>query len=184
MYLEIEHKYVVDESFDRQAFEELAKSMGPVNHYHVEVSDTYFLARSAPHHVFRHRKDRLIEELTVKSIGHKDNERRFEVNLPIKGAESGSVEAFLTPLGVFWKGNLKKNVYVYEFPTIEVVYYEAESAAAKIRCVEVEAIGFNDSDAALAEIARVEKHFGLDVGSREKKSLLQLLFPEVVLAGS
>ena len=144
----------------------------------VVVVDHYVLVEAVPKYVYRYRKDRLIEELTIKSLNSDDSRDRFEVNLPIKGLNEEAIRAFLSPLQILWDGAVKKDVLVFEYDAFELVFYEAKNDEKLVRCIEIEAKKYGNKEEALDIIVRVEKALGLDPEQREKKSLLQLLFPE------
>lgn len=176
---EIEHKYVVADDFDQDDFFRRARSLTPKRQFSVDVQDVYFKVRHPDDHIYRLRRDRLICELTVKSMACDDNELRYEVNLPMALGVIGveDVLSFLKPQQVQWHGFISKNVSVFEYTDCEVVFYQAATKTQSINCVEVEATQYPDVSEALAVIRRYEQKLGLDEKHREKRSLLQLLFP-------
>jgi hypothetical protein len=180
-FLEVEHKYLVDESFDKMGFAARAKTLGPRENYFVEVADTYYCVSSLPGHVFRYRVDSKLQQLTVKSLG-RDPEVRLEVNLDLdmtKPPQQEKVRAFLAPFGINWEGQIKKKVDVFLFPDCEVVYYDAAFGAKRVSCVEFEATNFKDVDSALAAISHYEKIFGFDTKKRCSVNLFRLLVGEL-----
>lgn len=178
LYTEIEHKFIVDASFDLPAFRAKLHALGPERTNEVEVEDTYFLLAAHPEYVFRHRFDRERQELTVKNRSERDPEVRLEVNLKLDsgdGSQRAAVEAFLRPLGLHWQGTIHKHIEVFYFPDCEVVYYLARTAERSVRCVEFEARKPSDVAAAQAVLARYEARTGFDAHSRATQSLFDLL---------
>ena len=91
-FSELEHKYCVPEEFDLEAFSQRVQSISSCEYQEVDVTDTYFVTDKTSGYIFRHRFDRELQHLTVKSIGS-DNESRLEVNLDL-GHERGNQKAF------------------------------------------------------------------------------------------
>ena len=178
-FTEIEHKYIVPSNFDWSVLIEAARKIGPEREFSVVVIDHYYRVKSAPDYVYRHRKDKLIEELTIKSLSQVDSRDRFEVNLPVDCGDEGIIRAFLSPLELFWDGRVKKDVLVFEYKESEIVFYEASSDSKTLRCLEIEAKNFEKKSEAFDRINQIESILGVTNWSREKKSLLQLLFPDV-----
>ena len=93
-FLEIEHKYVVEAGFDRKAFLERLRSLSPLRMSEVEVEDTYYVLNAANGFVYRHRYDKELEQLTVKSV-EKNPEVRLEVNLSLKHGSTSQAKLFM-----------------------------------------------------------------------------------------
>ncbi len=182
-FKEIEHKFVVDDQFDLPQFREAMAKCGPTRTSTVSVLDRYFLTDGgrARRFLLRHRYDAELHHLTIKTLGS-DAEVRLEVNLDLghhAGPQSAQVDAFMEQLGVTWRGTLNKELEVWYFPDCEVVYYEASTAARSVRCVEFEATRKDSLDEALATIKRFERATGFADAVRSKRSLPQILFPEL-----
>lgn len=140
-FLEIEHKFIIPETWDFQAFERRLKELGYQNSSEVQVADTYYVTAACPGYIYRHRYDKELQHLTVKSLMD-DPEVRLEVNLDLghhKGSQKVAVEAFLSPMGIMWSGTLTKQVKAYYFPDCEVVHYHAKFRDKSVTCVEIEA---------------------------------------------
>jgi hypothetical protein len=181
-FKEIEHKYVVDDTFDLRRFREVLTTLGPVRTTSIRVRDRYYLVEGSAKRrfVIRHRFDAELQQLTIKSI-EADTEVRDEVNLELgqhAGDQAARVEAFLARLGVGWSGTVQKDIEVWYFPDCEVVYYVASADARTVRCIEFEATRKDSVADALAVVERFERATGCDGLVRSKVSLLQLLYPE------
>jgi len=181
-FKEIEHKYVVGDTFDLRRFREALSALGPVRTGAIRVRDRYYLLEGSLERrfVIRHRFDAELQQLTIKSI-EADTEVRDEVNLDLgqdAGDQAARVETFLARLGVRWSGTVQKDVEVWYFPDCEVVHYVASADARTVRCVEFEATRKDSVAAALAVVERFERSTGCDSLVRSTVSLLQLLFPE------
>ena len=66
-FLEIEHKFVVGDSFDRNALFEACRGLGPEREKALTVTDTYYVPVGAADLIYRHRIDKEIQQLTLKS---------------------------------------------------------------------------------------------------------------------
>src|SRR6187402_1773625 len=113
-FKEIEHKYVVGEDFDRDAFRAALDALKPVRHATLHVRDRYFITESgrARGFILRHRFDRELHELTLKSVVA-DAEFRDEVNLKLQaGDQQEQVDAFVAAQGLLWQGTLWKDLEV------------------------------------------------------------------------
>ena len=109
-FIEIEHKFVVDAHFNRDAFLKNVASLTPSRQAEAKVRDTYFVLTHDNKHVYRHRFDNEIQQLTVKSI-EDDNAVRTEINIPIdqsKGDQTSAILEFMNALGCRWSGSLAK----------------------------------------------------------------------------
>ncbi|MCX6127576.1 MAG: CYTH domain-containing protein [Proteobacteria bacterium] len=176
-FLEIEHKFLVDKSFDPEPFLGTLRKLLPEKMVEADVQDTYFLLEHAPQLIYRHRLDHQLQELTVKSLVA-DPEVRLEVNLNLSlslGNQLEFVQAFLAPLGILWQGSLHKLVKVFYFPNAEIVFYEADFEGKTVRCIEIEARGSKSIQEAQSALKDWEKLLGLDQYSRSPASLLELL---------
>jgi hypothetical protein len=181
-FLEIEHKFVVGEDFDIESFRKTLNGMSPVRHAALRVRDRYFITESgrARRFVLRHRFDRELHELTLKSVAD-DAEVRDEINLKLApGDQQAQVEAFVAAQGVVWKGALWKDLEVWHFEDCEAVYYVATTEDRTVRCVEFEATVKPTREAALEIVHRYERATGFAGVARTPESLLALLWPEAV----
>ena len=182
-FKEIEHKFVVDDAFDLPRFRQAVAALGPTRTSTVNVRDRYFLTDGgrARRYLIRHRYDAELHHLTIKTLGT-DTEVRDEVNLDLghhAGPQSAQVDAFLDQLGVTWRGTLNKELEVWYFPDCEVVYYQASTSSRSVRCVEFEATRKDSLEEALATVERFERATGFADAVRSKRSLPQILFPEL-----
>lgn len=176
-FLEIEHKFLVDAGWDVQAFHQRLASLGYQRSTQVAVTDTYYITAAVPGHIYRHRYDQELQQLTVKSLTA-DPEVRLEVNLELgheHGPQAAAVAAFLKPLDVLWTGTLAKKVWAYYFADCEVVYYQANYGDDHVACVEVEAIGASDLGAAKETLRQYEYNLGFQPEMRTSQSLFDLL---------
>ena len=194
-FKEIEHKYVVGEDFDLGAFRAALEALNPVRHATLHVRDRYFITESgrARGFVLRHRFDRELHELTLKSIAP-DAEVRDEINLKLQaGDQQARVDAFVAAQGLLWQGTLWKDLEVWHFPDCEAVFYVARAddslagvqggpAVKEVRCVEFEATVKPSREEALEIVRRYERATGFADATRTPESLLALLWPEA-LAG-
>lgn len=185
-FTEIEHKFVVDGSFDLAAFRRALEALAPHRVDALQVRDRYFLTQDgvAKHYILRHRFDRELHQVTIKSLGT-DPEVRDEINLDLghhNGDQAAAVDAFVGRMGVAWSGELQKTLDVWYFVDCEVVHYVAERGDRAVRCVEFEAIGQTSIADALAVIARYERATGFDPATRSRLSLLELMFADALPA--
>ena len=180
-FTEVEHKFVVDDAFDTAGLRRALAALGPSRHASLQVRDRYFLTGDGRtrHYILRHRFDRELHQLTIKSLAS-DPEVRDEINLDLghhQGDQAAQVNAFVARMGVTWAGELQKDLDVWYFPDCEVVHYVASSGERTVRCVEFEAIRQASIPAALAVIDRYERATGFDPSTRSRQSLVDLLFP-------
>ncbi len=176
-FLEIEHKFLVSETFDRKNFFKKIAKLHPRQSFDVEVMDTYFILPKLSQCVFRHRKDRTMEQLTVKS---KDggNEIRTEINLNLLKSldQTKNVRTFLKFLDPAIKSlSINKKVEVREFSDCEIVFYEASNHVRKLYCVEFEAKDFTSAEEALEILKKYEKVTGFSEFARCNESLFEML---------
>src|SRR6185436_9443533 len=130
--------------------------------------------------VLRHRFDRELHELTLKSIAS-DAEVRDEINLKLQaGDQEAQVDAFVAAQGLLWQGALWKDLEVWHFHDCEAVFYVATAPLRTVRCVEFEATIKPSRDEALAIVNRYERATGFADATRTPESLLALLWPEAV----
>jgi hypothetical protein len=182
-FMEIEHKYIVEEQFDLDGFRQSVEALGPTRTRNILVRDRYYLTEGgmARRFLFRHRYDAELHHLTVKTL-ERDTEVRVEVNLDLghhAGSQDAHVDAFLDQLGVVWSGTLQKELDVWYFPDCEVVYYNATTASRAVRCVEFEATRKESLEKALATVERFERATGFQGLGRSTLSLPQILFPDL-----
>ena len=172
------------ESYNPSEFIKKVLSLQPNSKSEVDVQDTYYLCSSNPKHIYRHRLDSEIQQLTLKGLTD-DPETRLEVNLDLglhKGSQSSRVKAFLRPLGIQWSGVIEKKVWAYYFPNCEVVYYEARYKDKSVRCIEIEAVNSKSIEAGKSVIHDFENQLGLDPEGRCHESLYHLLLSSDVKA--
>lgn len=180
-FKEIEHKFVVDGDFDRAAFVASLRALTPEREVSLRVRDRYFVTADGRSrgYILRHRHDRELHELTIKSV-EADAEVRDEINLALRPHDQdGQVDAFVTALGVEWSGTIWKDLTVWHFADCEVVYYDATAEDRRVSCVEFEATHKPDTAGALAVVARYEAATGFAERDRTTLSLLELLWPGV-----
>ena len=182
-FQEIEHKFVVDERFDLERFGAALAALRPTRTTALRVIDRYYLIAGSRRgrFVIRHRYDAELHHLTLKTF-EADTEVRGEINLDLghhAGDQHDRVEAFLGGLGIEWRGALEKDLKVWYFPDVEVVYYRASTAGRSVCCVEFEATRKRSLSQALDAVRRYERATGFDAADRSHRSLLEILFPEV-----
>lgn len=176
-FTEIEHKFLVGNSFAKEAFFAQIKQLRPDRSSEITVQDTYYLLKDNPSWVYRHRLDEEIQQLSVKSRGG-DAEHRAEIDLNLGlgfGDQSKAVERFLKSIGVVWQGVIKKHVWAFYFSDCEIVYYEASSACDHVCCVEFEARNCRSVEQSLQVIDSYESRLGFEKTARCKASLFDLL---------
>lgn len=183
-FKEIEHKFVVDDGFDLDRFGAVLETLKPTRTTSLRVRDTYYLLHGSAirRFVIRHRFDEELHHLTVKTL-EADTEVRQEVNIDLghrAGDQRAQVDAFLGQLGVEWRGALQKDLRVWYFPDVEVVHYRATTASRAVCCVEFEATRKPSVAEALETVRRYEHATGFLESTRSHRSLLHILFPEVV----
>ena len=174
-FKEIEHKFLVDDGFDLDAFGRTLDAMGPGYTSHVQVEDRYFVTDSGVERGFivRHRFDHELHHLTVKTLDP-DAEVRVEVNLDLghhAGDQRAQVDAFVRQFGVRWEGGIHKDIRVWHFADVEVVYYAATNGPRSVRCVEFEAT----EKPSLAHALEALSQLFTDQGHRVKPLLVALV---------
>lgn len=185
-FIEIEHKFVVGDDFDLARFRAAIERLHPTHTTALRVRDRYFLTEAGRRgrFILRHRYDPELHHLTLKSLT-RDPEVRAEVNLDLghhTGDQASAVDAFVDRLGVTWSGTIHKDLMVWYFPDIEVVHYRASTGARTVECVEFEATRKPSLDAALRTVERYEHATGFGDVPRSRRSLPQILFPEIAAA--
>lgn len=185
-FTEIEHKFVVGEDFDLPGFRARVAALvpGPTRTFQIQVRDRYFLTEHGRQHryVIRHRHDADLHHLTVKSLAP-DPEVREEINLDLgqhAGDQADTVDRFVDRLGVVWRGEVLKDIEVWEVPGCELVHYRASGGGRVVHCVEFEAKHPASLDEALAVLRRYEDATGFTSLTRSQASLVDLLFPGVL----
>jgi adenylate cyclase class IV len=182
--LEIEHKYLVNDSFDKEEFFRKARLMNPLREFTSDVVDTYYFSMQQPGFVLRHRIDDKIQQLTIKGTNPAGNSVRPEINLELDrtaGNQQLLVRTFCQMLGIDKSAELSKQVRVFEFSDLELVYYEAMAAHRRVSCIEFEALERTDVPRALSHIEQYEKTLGFAQAKREHQSLFDLLIrPQVM----
>ena len=182
-FTEIEHKFLVAGAFDLPRFRAAVEALGPVRSFALRVRDRYFLTGHGEAHryVIRHRYDEELHHLTIKAI-EADPEVRSEINLDLgqhAGDQAAAVEAFVDRLGATWRGDITKDIEVWEFPACEVVHYTASAGDRQVRCVEFEALHAANVEEALAVLRHYERAAGFGDAERSLASLVDLLYPGV-----
>lgn len=181
-FKEIEHKFIVSEAFDLQGFRAVLQAMMPERHEVLRVRDRYFIthAGQAAGFILRHRHDRELHELTLKTVVG-DAEVRDEINLALRPTDQDAVvDAFVGAQGVVWSGTLWKDLEVWHFSDCEVVHYVATADTREIHCVEFEATKKTSLEGALAVMARYEAATGFTGATRTPASLVDLVWPGVL----
>ncbi len=177
LFIEIEHKFIVGSDFDQVGFQKKLASLSPGRQSKVSVRDTYFVLGHDQRHIYRHRFDKEIQQLTVKSV-ESDTAVRTEINLPIdqsKGDQGAAVTAFMKALGAVWSGVLAKDIQVAYFDDCEIVFYRASNGNDAVYCVEFEALNPVSVDEGLKVLARYESKLGFNPDNRDGRSLFELL---------
>lgn len=180
-FKEIEHKFIVPSTYDVEALTSRVEAMGPSRRVDLRVRDRYFITEAgrAWGFILRHRHDRELHELTLKSVT-RDAEVRDEINLKLRPVDQdATVDAFVRAQRPIWQGVLWKDIRVWHFPECEVVYYRASTDGRSIDCVEFEAVHQTTLDAALAVMARFEDAAGFGGEARTPASLVELMWPDV-----
>lgn len=182
-FKEIEHKFMVGEAFDVGRFRRAVGSLTPppVRTFTLRVRDRYFLTDHGRTHryVIRHRHDEELHHLTVKSLSP-DPEVRDEINLDLgqhAGDQGAAVDAWMSRLGAVWRGDVVKDIEVWEFATCEIVHYRASGGGRVVHCVEFEARHAANVEEARAVLDRYERETGFGGAARSMASLVDLLFP-------
>jgi hypothetical protein len=178
-FQEIEHKFVVGDDFDLAGLRARLLALEPERTTALVVRDVYYWSARHPKIVFRHRFDRELQHLSVKSLAP-DPEVRLEVNLDLgqhRGDQQPAVEAFLGALEVDWRGEIEKEIEVFYFPDCEIVHYRGASDAASVACVEFEARRQASIDDARRVLSRYERLAGFEGRRRTARTLVELLFP-------
>ena len=182
-FSEIEHKFVVGDDFDFAGFRAAVERLAPTRTNALRVRDRYFLTEAGRRgrFILRHRYDSELHHLTLKSLA-RDTEVRSEINLDLghhAGDQASAVDAFVERLGVIWRGVLDKDLTVWDFPDMEVAHYRASTGPRAVECVEFEATRKQSLAAALRTVERYERATGFGDATRSRRSLPQILFPEI-----
>ncbi|MDB4694705.1 hypothetical protein OAF30_04685 [Flavobacteriales bacterium] len=173
--IEIEHKFLVGDGFDREGWVVACQALDPDREKQVRVVDTYYIPASEKAWIYRHRYDEEIQQLTVKSRGG-DTEVRTEINLDLSGNDQAAkVSAFMATLQIEERHEVVKQIHVFDFPDCEIVHYVASCGSSVVSCVEFEAIGATSVDSALAVLKHYESALGFDPDQRTKINLFDLL---------
>lgn len=175
-FKEFEHKYLLTGTESVESIFEALRSVTGGKEKALEVTDTYFYEGASPKFVYRHRRDREIQQLSVKSLG-KDARDRTEINLNFLNNvnQFEAVDRFMATLGAFRKLSIRKSIQVIDFPDCECVYYEATNGTKTVRCFEFEALGAENLDKALTIISKYETVAGFTPDLRCHQSLFELL---------
>ena len=180
-FLEIEHKFIVDASFELKEFAATVMALGPIKEKSLQVLDTYYLPHSNPDFIYRHRIDEEIQQLTIKSRG-KENEVRTEINLELGAnpSQESAIIAWMKLVGTSEGYPIEKAIWVFEFQDCEIVHYEARQGDKSVACVEFEAIGASSEEEAIATLNRYENQLGFDPNTRTRINLFDLLVPQTL----
>ncbi len=175
-FKEFEHKYLLDGSESVGSIFKALRGVSGGEEKALEVTDIYFYEGAAPKFVYRHRRDREIQQLTVKSLGT-DARDRTEINLLLLNEEDQfeAVDRFMATLGDFRKRIIRKSIQVIDFPDCECVYYEATNGTKTVQCFEFEALGAENLEQALRIISKYETLAGFIPETRCHQSLFELL---------
>jgi hypothetical protein len=182
-FTEIEHKFVVDEDWALAGLRRSLDALSPSRHVTLRVRDRYFITEAGRVRGFilRHRHDRELHELTIKTVAT-DAEVREEVNVALRpGDQDATVDAFVSAQGLVWAGELWKDIEVWHFNDCEVVHYTARGDGQVVHCVEFEATHKASLNDALAVLARYEAATGFASRTRTQASLLELVWPQVMV---
>jgi hypothetical protein len=175
-FKEYEHKYLLNGNESIDSIFESLRSVDGGTEKSLDVTDTYLFDKNKPEFVYRHRKDREIQQLTVKSFGG-DARERTEINLKLLN-ESTQIEAvlsFMQTIGDFSTTCIHKSIRVIDFPDCECVYYRASNGTKTVHCFEFEALGAQNLDDAIGIISKYESLAGFLPDSRCHQSLFELL---------
>lgn len=177
-FLEIEHKFIVDASFDLNEFAASVMALGPIKEKSLQVMDTYYLPDSHADFIYRHRIDEEIQQLTIKSRG-KGNEVRTEINLELGAnpSQEAAIMAWMKLVGTSEGYPIEKAIWVFEFEDCEIVHYQARHGDKSLACVEFEAVGALTKEEAIATLNRYENQLGFDPATRTRINLFDLLVP-------
>jgi len=175
-FKEFEHKYLLTGTESVESIFEALRSVSGGREKALGVTDTYFFQGTEPKFVYRHRRDREIQQLSVKSLG-KDARERTEINLHFMNEEDQfeAVVRFMETLGDFRKLSIRKSIQVIDFPDCECVYYEATNGTKTVQCFEFEALGAENLSQALEIISKYETIAGFSPDNRCHQSLFELL---------
>lgn len=184
-FKEVEHKFIVSASFELDVFRRTLDGCGPQRHESLRVRDRYFVTEAgrARGFILRHRHDRELHELTLKTVVG-DAEVRDEVNVKLRPEDQdATIDAFVAAQGIVWQGTLWKDLEVWHFGDCEVVHYVAtadDREGHAIHCVEFEAVHQATMDEALAVLAKYERLTGFEHAARTPLSLVNLMWPEAL----
>lgn len=181
-FKEIEHKFVVASTFDLPTFRRQMEAMSPIRHELLRVRDRYFITQGgrARGFILRHRHDRELHELTLKTVVG-DAQVRDEINLALRPTDQDAVvDAYVEAQGLEWSGTLWKDLEVWQFDDCEVVHYVATAGAHQVHCVEFEATSKTSLQHALDVMSRYEKATGFTDMTRTPLSLVDLMWPGVL----
>jgi len=182
-FKEIEHKFLVDDSFDLISFKKnINKNILVKDSYRISVVDTYYLIDGIESYIYRHRYDSKSQYLTVKTFGG-DNEERTEVNLALfqgEGDQRDAVDAFMGTLGISWSGTIQKDVEVFYSEDCEIVHYLANSDGREVSCVEFESRNAKTKDEAVDVLYKYEEMLGFDSNNRSRLSIFEIFFKKYI----
>lgn len=183
-FKEIETKYAAD-GISMQAFIDLVTTLNPPKWMMVSSYDDYFINKDNDFIRYRYTDDR--GELTIKKkTSDKNNNERIEVNVPTKGDNFKTVQAFVDLLGYKHNFGIYKTCKIAFLDTAVLVYYVVYDKEMKElrRFIEVEANEEHHWDSeqeAWDEVVKYEKFLeplGITPKNRLKKSLFEMFKKE------
>ena len=186
-FKEVETKYDAS-NVNWQAFIDLVASFKPNKWMLVSSYDDYFVNKDNCFIRYRYTDDR--GELTIKKkTVDKNNNERIEVNVPTKGDNLATIQAFAELLGYSYNFGIYKTCKIAFLDKIVLVYYVVydKGMNEKRRFIEVEAneeYEWESEQQAWDEVVKYEKllePLGITPQNRLKKSLFEMFrkVPEV-----
>lgn len=150
----------------------------PLTQLHIfDGYDIYFAKPDDPTTFVRIRRNMLRQEITAKRVGDQGTELREEENLKVNAPEDSQAH-FLTMLGFARRFMVRQSGNIYVMPgKVEVVIYWTERLPDHTDAsvfVEIEALGGNTIDEAMALLNRYQEALGLPDEDRCEQSIFQL----------
>lgn len=182
-FREVETKYSADD-IKMEAFLRIIETLPIRKKMMVSSFDDYFV-KDADFIRYRYTDDR--GELTIKQkLTDKNNNNRIEVNVPTKGDNFKTTEAFCNMLGYHFNFGIYKTCNIFWTDKVDLVYYVVYDKELKEqrRFIEIEAdesLEWESEEAAWAEIVKYEKllePLGITPQHRLKKSLFEIFRKE------
>jgi hypothetical protein len=176
---ELEFKYDASD-IKLSKFVELAQSLKPTKRVEGTGWDYYYSGDGQNFEFIRHRQGGL-NELTIKiKNDEKNNNNRFELDLPLAiDAPQWLISKFVSLFGFKENFRVFKYFDIYWFPKVDIVYYTIynKEMIEVGRRVEIEArkdYKFSSAEEALAEVKAMEQmmaEIGITPQKRMKKSM-------------